>query len=528
MHRDRAGRAIAVASILAGWMAASQGCVRDAQSVRCEGGFWCPRGMKCGADGKSCLPTTCGDGAVQENEQCDPGLDGETELCNRDCTLARCGDGIWNPTAHEDCDPGAERETADCNYDCTASRCGDGVVNREAGEDCDDRGESSRCNKSCHLGQCGDGEINATAGEECDDGSERNDKHGPCLPTCRKAQCGDGLVQTGLEECDDGPSSSLENSECPYGLKRCTLCSRCKWRGAEGPFCGDGVRQQDFEACEEGQRNGATSCDYGTSSCQICKADCSGFSERKGPSCGDGRRDVEAGEACDEGPRNGALTCVNGQRDCTLCSADCRRAWPGRGSFCGDGIRGGAEACDNYASFACGTCSSECVTRPIAKATGAIQVRSTGVSAGEAFAVDDGARAEVFEFVEAGAAPAAGRAPIALPGGADAGAFDTRALAQRIAAAIAAKGEAADGGLALRAELDGSAVLLTNGAAGVNGNRPLRPMQGSPSIAQSPGDAGEAAIVLQGMSGGAGCSAGALCANDDDCAGGTCSSWICR
>lgn len=481
MLRNRKGRAMAAASMLAGWVAASQGCVRDAQSVHCAGGFWCPNGMKCGADGKSCLPTSCGDGVVQENEQCDPGLEGETPSCNRDCTRSRCGDGTTNALAGEACDPGSERETKECNYDCTLSQCGDNIVNRAASE-----------------------------------------------------------------ECDEGPSSTAEKKECPYGKKVCMLCSQCRWKEFSGPFCGDGVRQEDREDCDEGAGNGAAACAYGTPSCRVCKEDCSGFVQRMGPVCGDGRRDAD--EACDDGRRNGATACAYGQRECSVCSADCRTSSPGRVSYCGDGVRTLNEACDSFASFACGTCSSTCQQLPLARAAGAIQVRSTGVSAGEGFVVDDGARSVVFEFVEEAADAGAHGVPIALPAadagagtdadadadadagtGADAGAgeLETKALAQRIAAAIAARRGAADGGLGIRVDLEASTVLLTNELAGAKGNKPLLPTQGSASIVGFPGDGGVGAIVLQGMSGGAGCAAGEPCESHSDCVHGFCLGKIC-
>ncbi len=48
--------------------------------------------------------------------------------------------------------------------------CGNGIV--EQGEECDGGGESSICDSDCTIAFCGDGVLNQTAGEECDDGND--------------------------------------------------------------------------------------------------------------------------------------------------------------------------------------------------------------------------------------------------------------------------------------------------------------------------------------------------------------------
>ena len=45
--------------------------------------------------------------------------------------------------------------------------CGNGTV--DGTEACDDAGESATCNRDCTLAVCGDGQTNGTAGETCDD-----------------------------------------------------------------------------------------------------------------------------------------------------------------------------------------------------------------------------------------------------------------------------------------------------------------------------------------------------------------------
>lgn len=63
----------------------------------------------------STVGTFCGDGVVQSSEACDPGAEGETAMCNADCTVSRCGDGVTNFAAGEDCDP---PDGATCDSSC--------------------------------------------------------------------------------------------------------------------------------------------------------------------------------------------------------------------------------------------------------------------------------------------------------------------------------------------------------------------------------------------------------------------------
>jgi cysteine-rich repeat protein len=64
------------------------------------------------------------------------------------------------------------------------------------------------------AGSCGDGVVDP--GEACDDGNDSNEDS--CLDTCRKASCGDGFVQAGVEECDDG--NGIETDSCSLLCKK--------------------------------------------------------------------------------------------------------------------------------------------------------------------------------------------------------------------------------------------------------------------------------------------------------------------
>ncbi len=583
-------------------------------------------------DGRDCESSTCnsdctvsahGDGKVNPSagEQCDGdnlghgnGTTCESKTCNYNCTPLRCGDGILNVTAGEACDrdgavghdgaSGANGQSATCNADCTASRCGDGVVNSMAGETCDDGAANSatgNCLPSvCHLNVCGDGFVNQAldqyghAKEDCDEGASNSDT-GACLTSCKKAACGDGFVQAGVEDCDDGPSSATTKGACPYGERTCTLCSACKSLQLTGPFCGDG-HQDAGEACDDGANNGATSCPYGTKTCQICNASCTQKVARTGPYCGDGHADPNetcddgakngsttcdyglktclicaadcskevartgpycgdgttsgsnGSEACDDGPKNGATSCDYGTKTCQVCSADCSqtvaRTGPYcgdgtkngseacddgnnvtetgcaygqetctgcttdctavlnlKGPFCGDGTKNGTEQCDDPRSFTCGTCGQPsskdkaCQTLTRTAATGTITVESPAL-VGVTLVLDDGLNPPVtFEFVNGGS-PQSGNVPIDV----SANPTNLAAIAGDIAGAVSSNFSA------LTPAASQQKVSLTNVNAGAYGNQ---------AIALKP--TSTTALVVTGMSGGAGCPNGQPCGSSDDC-----------
>jgi cysteine-rich repeat protein len=92
------------------------------------------------------------------------------------------------------------------------------------------------------MPKCGDGVKDLAEG--CDDGNAQNDD--ACLNTCISATCGDGSVQAGVEDCDDGAS----NSDTPSDACR----SNCR-----PARCGDAVRATN-EACDDGNNADNDSC----------------------------------------------------------------------------------------------------------------------------------------------------------------------------------------------------------------------------------------------------------------------------
>ena len=89
--------------------------------------------------------------------------------------------------------------------------------------------------------QCGDGVMQAEDGEACDDGAANADD-AACTSHCQVAKCGDGLLQSGVEVCDDGVNDGSYKG-CAVGC------------AAKAGDCGDGIVQGP-EQCDGGEAKG--------------------------------------------------------------------------------------------------------------------------------------------------------------------------------------------------------------------------------------------------------------------------------
>lgn len=139
----------------------------------------------------------CGNGILQEGEECDLGTqnsDTTANACRRDCTLPICGDATTDPARGEQCDDGNAADLDGCTVSCVREFCGDSIVNNAATETCDDGNliSSDRCTGQCREAVCGDGvrcsDASCTTGpgggvEQCDDGVA-NAKDARCAPDC--------------------------------------------------------------------------------------------------------------------------------------------------------------------------------------------------------------------------------------------------------------------------------------------------------------------------------------------------------
>ncbi len=198
----------------------------------------------------------------------------------------------------------------------------------------------------------------------------------PVSPQCKGTEvgkngvCGDGQVDPATEECEPGQAQAIKcttaGGRAGMQTQKCT--GSCKWElpasgVCEGGSCGDGVIQSPPETCDDGPLNGK----YG-----YCGASCTG----KGFFCGDGQK--QPSEACDckdlngqyyfdavpaWSPKNG----IDGFAACgttkagvgtSSCTWDCTAAGP----RCGDGQVSGAEVCDGGFQEAKGFCDNPAQT----------------------------------------------------------------------------------------------------------------------------------------------------------------------
>jgi cysteine-rich repeat protein len=95
----------------------------------------------------------CGNGIVEDGEECDDGNDDDTDDCLSTCVHASCGDGFVHQGV-ETCDDGInDGSYGGCALDCMAlgPHCGDNVINGP--EQCDDGNEdlTDGCLDNCTI-----------------------------------------------------------------------------------------------------------------------------------------------------------------------------------------------------------------------------------------------------------------------------------------------------------------------------------------------------------------------------------------
>lgn len=89
-------------------------------------------------------PGDCGNGVVEDGEECDDGNSSDLDACPTTCKNAFCGDGFVQAGA-EVCDDGLNDNSYEgCAPGCSARgpHCGDGLLQDDEGELCDDGNET--------------------------------------------------------------------------------------------------------------------------------------------------------------------------------------------------------------------------------------------------------------------------------------------------------------------------------------------------------------------------------------------------
>jgi len=234
-----------------------------------------------------CVVSFCGDGNLDEGEQCDDGNNNNLDNCRNDCTVPFCGDGIID--SGEQCDDSNNIDGDGCNSNCDIEKCGDGI--KQDDEECDDGNGNSGdlCSNDCTTTLCGDGIVQSPNGdglggpqndgfESCDDGNQNNDDS--CRNDCTIPVCGDGITDHG-EACDDGNQNNFDICR-----NDCTV-----------PSCGDGIQDPE-EECDDGNNNNNDGCN---SQCLT-------------EFCGDGI--PQSNEQCDDG------NSIDGDGCSSICEAE--------------------------------------------------------------------------------------------------------------------------------------------------------------------------------------------------------------
>ena len=310
---------------------------------------------------RECLPSVCGNGAVEIREACDDGVnDGSYGGCLPGCGALgpRCGDGVRQP-AHEACDdgPALNGTPNHCNSTCsgiTPPECGNAV--QEAGEACDLGAENSNapnaaCRLDCSPRRCGDGVVDGGSEEACDAGSANGQTVCGCRSDCRfvaatvTCRAGAGACDT-AETCNGAgacPADAfLSGVTCRPEAGVCDAAEVCSGASAS---CPADAKRPATTVCRPtlGGCDPAELCDGGTNACPADTVRPSGFECR--PASG----------ACDEAER-----CDGQKRACpadvfktadTVCreaAGDCDvEEWcPGSAGACpADGVASAATVC---------------------------------------------------------------------------------------------------------------------------------------------------------------------------------------
>ncbi|MBR6421466.1 LamG domain-containing protein [bacterium] len=215
-------------------------------------------------------PPKCGDSKIQ-SEYCENGVvteghEGAGLACEK---YSFSTNNILSLSEQCDCGVGFyyydDSVSVNCSHKLERSVCPEYNSSREFGKptiEDDFCYICVGCQKTrTEKGYCGDGKIQRSdctgdpnceevpgANEECDDGGAANVDTGSCKKDCTSAYCGDGFIQSALDEkCDSKDKNGHYETHCQSDEVKCPGCASvtCGIGGTDalGPRCGDGKIQ---------------------------------------------------------------------------------------------------------------------------------------------------------------------------------------------------------------------------------------------------------------------------------------------
>ncbi|MFH1766506.1 MAG: Ig-like domain-containing protein [Patescibacteria group bacterium] len=257
----------------------------------------------------------CGDGVVDSGEQCDGTVNEYSgKLCagsislrfaqpcevNEQCPTisggtSACGSNLPVYSWANECpfttvciagDAAQLGSPCETNIDCGVTGvCSTSPIETTRSMSCQDDGAAGDACRwpstswrsiDCKAAtSCGNGQLEP--GEQCDDGND--DTNDTCTNECSANVCGDGYLNFGVEDCDEGNDNG-ELCSAAYGSS-CSYCSEsCRLISTSGTFCGDGVINGG-EYCDSGAVPiGFGICNGGANNGLVCESsgDCNGNS----------------------------------------------------------------------------------------------------------------------------------------------------------------------------------------------------------------------------------------------------------
>lgn len=318
----------------------------------------------------ACVPFRCGNGVVDDGEDCDDGShNGNYGYCGTSCqwdsTAFYCGDGTL--AGGEVCDKGASNgqyalssaDTCSATCDGPGLYCGDSVVNGSevcdgtsetwAGSLCPDGVTTCTSNADCGGNTCGAGGLIYNGACPTASLCVGGDYDGfPCgnfsWPDAVSIMSGYSDFAIDFTEgaygvlCQNYGGTCVDSAVYPtYHIRSCNdsgTSADCSWNTwqdfckADTASCGNGV-VDGTEACDDGNDSNNDSC---TNQCTV-------------NICGDGYLYTDH-ESCDRAEENGQECTADYGSTCRYCSYDCTYL-TSSGSYCGDGVvQDSDELCD--------------------------------------------------------------------------------------------------------------------------------------------------------------------------------------